>query len=79
MEIHGIEFPDIEYRSGSKQWPSDDPADSPMDSYVCKKCGWLSSYQACGAFPLGYDWQRGVQAAIDRIIFHVERCTGRKK
>ena len=32
-------FDHFTYISGSKIWPSDDPEDSPFDTFTCKHCG----------------------------------------
>ncbi len=38
----------FEHKSGSKQWPSDDPKDSPIDDFTCKKCGKVFALQMYG-------------------------------
>lgn len=32
-------FDSFEWRQGASHWPSDDPKDSPIDTFVCKYCG----------------------------------------
>ncbi len=43
----------FEVKLGSKQWPSDDPNDSPFDQFVCKLCGKSFSLQTNGGFYVG--------------------------
>lgn len=45
----------FEMKSGSKCWPSSDPADSPFDKYTCKLCGWSFSKVMHGYFMQGHD------------------------
>ena len=48
----------FDYKSGSRVWPSDDPNDSPFDTFTCKLCGWSFKQQTCGSFPMNYDpWE----------------------
>ena len=37
-------------KSGSKVWPSSDPADSPIDKFTCKICGWSFHHQMYGHY-----------------------------
>lgn len=58
----------FKWKSGSKQWPSDDPKDSPIDTFVCKLCNWSFSERMCGSFPIGHDVMQPVHR---RIIEHL--------
>ena len=40
---------------GSKIWPSDDPNDSPFNTFTCKQCGYEFEYRVFGSFPIGTD------------------------
>ena len=42
----------VEWESGSKQWPSDNPKDSPCDKFICRLCGWNFFEQMYGSFPV---------------------------
>ena len=35
---------------GSSHWPSNDPSDSPFNTYTCDWCGWIKVHQAYGGF-----------------------------
>lgn len=43
-------FDYFDVKSGSKNWPSDDPEDSPFDLFTCKHCGVSRSIQVYGGF-----------------------------
>lgn len=65
--------------SGSKQWPSSDPNDSPYDKFVCTKCGWTFEEKTCGTFSTrDLTWkQKAEQKAVDHLIeMHLEESYG---
>lgn len=71
-----IEDSDMEYKSGSKIWPSDDPEDSCFDDFVCKYCGHTESFQACGTFYEGMDSAKSQSTeAKERMIKHFGKCS----
>ena len=43
-------FNNFIHKSGSKQWPSDDPNDSSCDTFICKKCDKIFKIQMYGAY-----------------------------
>ena len=57
------------YKSGSKIWPSDDPEDSPYDTFTCKYCGYTFSVRVCGSFFVGGTF--GMENAEDKMVEHV--------
>ena len=70
-----IEDDDMEYKSGSKIWPSDDPGDSCFDDFVCKYCGHTEGFQACGTFYEGMDSAKSQSVeAKERMIKHFGEC-----
>lgn len=40
----------FDWKSGSKIWPSNDPSDSPIDTFTCKLCGYVIHQQMNGSF-----------------------------
>lgn len=70
-----IEGDDMLYKSGSKIWPSDDPDDSCFDDFVCKYCGHLEGFQACGTFYEGMESAKSQSVeAKERMIKHFGEC-----
>ena len=58
----------FERQSGSSQWPSDDPENSPVDGFICRLCGWNFEEQMYGAFPIEIKPIDGVKK---RILEHL--------
>lgn len=58
-------------KSGSRIWPSDDPADSPFDSFTCNHCGERLSVQVYGAFRIGQEPEGRVASALGE---HLRCC-----
>lgn len=70
-----IEDNDMIHKSGSDIWPSENPNDRPISDYICKHCGYMASYQACGSFPHGFpSAEEHYENAKERMIKHFGEC-----
>ncbi len=60
-------------KSGSNVWPSDDPQDSPFDTFTCHICGESISLQIYGERPIdskSFD-ERAADALRDHMLSHL--------
>lgn len=67
-----LEKDDFVFKQGSKIWPSDDPEDSPIDTYVCKHCGYKVHYQGCGSFMPGQMEEEYSSARVRKAQHRIE-------
>lgn len=58
----------FEETMNSNMWPSDDPTDSPFNTFTCKLCGFQFYHQIFGAFPENTD---PYDAVKKRIVEHL--------
>lgn len=56
-------------KSGSKVWPSNNPEDTPFDTFTCKICGYTFTEQMYGAFS---DTEKAPEAkANEKMLTHI--------
>jgi len=59
----------FEWKSGSKMWPSDDPNDSPVDTFICKLCKWSFKERIYGSFPIHDNpWDRALRRMFEHLV-----------
>lgn len=68
MAVYNEVLDYVDEKQNSKIWPSDDPKDSPSNTFTCKLCGWNFDSQIYGSFPMGVD---AYDAVKERIIEHL--------
>ena len=55
-------------RQNSSIWPSDDPNDSPSNTFICKLCGWEFDSVVYGEFPIEVNPYNAVR---NKIVDHL--------
>lgn len=74
MIIDGIDLP-FTYVCGSKEWPSNDPNDSPYSKYVCNLCEGEIKFKEFGEFSF-YEIMLGgsLERVLERVKWHYGHC-----
>lgn len=62
----------FDYISGSNQWPSNDPEDSPFNTYVCLHCGYEIYHQDYGSWPTNEPSPQ--DRLLARLTYHIVGC-----
>ncbi len=60
----------FECHQGSRVWPSNDPNDSPYDSFICLKCGYTFDMLMGGSFPIDYNPH---EEAEKKMLGHIQQ------
>jgi len=62
-------FDHFNHKSGSDVWPSDNPNDSPYDTFTCRHCGRSTELRMYGSFGLGEDpWKEAKDFLREHLL-----------